>query len=162
TRVGVDVELRRDRAAQIRAEVLGLELLGMGPLVLERSAHGVERRLGKPGICTGPDSLRTSPLRKKRTASLPPDAFMPKLLPLPRRSDVELEFFSTLNDVKLSSAQSPWPSVTSVHRWSEPSGRSGVAAAAVTCPHDAKSAGYGVRSLIVLPSPYQVQRVSPA
>ncbi len=62
---------------------------------------------------------------------------MPMLFELPVRIDVEFALFKTLNDVRLSSAQLPWLSVTSVQRVIVPAGRAVVAACAVTWPHEA-------------------------
>ena len=97
-----------ERGAQIRADALRLELLPdastrRGPACPWSRACAC----AKPGILTGPISLSTSPLTKKRTCSDPPLAFMPYCRGGRVRIGVSSGSSSTLNDVRLSSVQVP-------------------------------------------------------
>src|SRR4029077_7942553 len=72
------------------------------------------------GMKIGPSSLGSSPLPKNRPCSEPPLAFIPYPSWCPRWIGHVVGFINTLNDVRLSSVQPFWLSLTSVQRVSLP------------------------------------------
>ena len=117
-------------AADVRAEALRLERLGVRPFVAQRRAASESSvAWAKSGILTGPISFCRSPLTKKRTCVRSAARVHAISVAMAQMIGVVDGLFKTLNDVRLSSTQEPWLSLTSVQRWCLP--------VPALCPHDA-------------------------